>query len=155
MPSYSNPSSVTVTVWVRPCHSRTSRAPGFRLRPGGGANPTRGLEHLCQRLQLATGRLAESAVFDFLKAIADRTDQQVATDPWRLAAVQPPPFAAQLIKVGPVPAKLRRGRRCRLHRSLDHGLCGRTVGGVGLRLRLPGFADDDAVDAIAIALLGI
>src|ERR1700730_6202326 len=39
VPAYSNPSSVTVTVCVRPRHSLTRRAPGFRLRHGAG--PTR------------------------------------------------------------------------------------------------------------------
>ena len=102
MPAYSNPSSVTVTVWVRPCHSRTSRAPGFRLRPGSGATRPVGPEHLRQRLQLATRRLAEPAVFDFLKPVADAADQQVAADPRRLAAVKPPPFAAELIETGVV-----------------------------------------------------
>jgi hypothetical protein len=37
VPTYSKPSSATVTVWVHPCHSRTSLAPGFKLRPGSGA----------------------------------------------------------------------------------------------------------------------
>src|ERR1700738_939363 len=38
-PATSTPSSVIVTVWVRPRHSRTRRVPGFRLRLGAG--PTR------------------------------------------------------------------------------------------------------------------
>ena len=70
--------------------------PGARLQAeaGIGADPACGPEHLRQRLQLATRRLAEPTVLDFLKPVADPPDQQVATDPWRLAAVKPPPFAA-------------------------------------------------------------
>ena len=37
MPWNSKPSSVTQTVWVRLCHSRTRREPGLILGPGGGA----------------------------------------------------------------------------------------------------------------------
>ena len=70
--------------------------PGARLQAEAGirGDPACGPEHLRQRLQLATRRLAEPAVLDFLEPVADPPDQQVATDPWRLAAVKPPPFAA-------------------------------------------------------------
>ena len=81
---------------------RVSAAMPFANQPGArleaeawiGCNPARGLEHLRQCLQLATRRFAEPAVFDFLEAIADPSDQQVATEPWRLAAIKPPPFTA-------------------------------------------------------------
>src|SRR5208337_2116413 len=36
-PSNSKPSSVTTTAWVRPCHSRTRRAPGLIRGCAGGA----------------------------------------------------------------------------------------------------------------------
>ena len=35
-----------------------------------------------------------------LKAVADASDQQIATDPWRIAMVKPPPFAPELVKAG-------------------------------------------------------
>ena len=75
---------------------------GLQAEAGIGSDPTCGLEHLRQRLQLATSRLAESAMLDFLEAVADPPDQQVATEPGRLTAVKPLPFAAQLLKVGAV-----------------------------------------------------
>ncbi len=34
-------------------------------------------------MQFATGRLAEPAVLDFLKSVAERKDKEVAADPWR------------------------------------------------------------------------
>jgi len=73
MPAYSNPSSEI------------------------GGDSARGPEHLRQRLQLATGGLAESPVLDFLETVTDPPDQQVATNLWRLAAVKPPPFVTQFI----------------------------------------------------------
>ena len=74
--------------------------PGARLQAEAGSGPTRPVVRniFASVLQLATRRLAEPAVFDFLKPVADPADQQVATDPWRLAVVKPPPFAAQFIK---------------------------------------------------------
>ena len=74
--------------------------PGAWLQAETGirGDSARGPEHLRQRLQLATRRLAEPAVLDFLTPVADSAHQQVATDPWRLAAVKPPPFAAEFIK---------------------------------------------------------
>ena len=50
------------------------------------------------RLQLAARRLAEPAVFDFLKSVSECKDKEVAADLWRFAVVQPPPFAAQLLE---------------------------------------------------------
>ena len=41
-------------------------------------------------------------MLDFLEPVANSPDQQVATDPWRLAAIKPSPFAAQLIETGAV-----------------------------------------------------
>ena len=78
--------------------------PSARLQAETWIGATRpvGPEHLRERLQLATGRLAEPAVFDFLEPVADPADQQVATDPWRLAAIKPSPFAAKLIETGVV-----------------------------------------------------
>ena len=61
-----------------------------------------GPEHLRESLQLASRRLAESAVSDFLEPVADSSDQQVATDPWRLAPIKPLPFAAKLVETGVV-----------------------------------------------------
>ena len=75
---------------------------GLQAETGIGSDPACGLEHLRQCPQLATRRLAESAMLDFLEAVADPPDQQVATEPGRLTAVKPPPFAAQLLKVGAV-----------------------------------------------------
>ena len=57
-------------------------------------DPACGPEHFRQSLQLATRRLAEPAMLDFLEAVADPSDQQVAADPWRLTAIKPPPFTA-------------------------------------------------------------
>ena len=69
--------------------------------------------------------LAESAVLNFLEAVADPPDQQVATDFWRLAAVKPPPFAAEFIGAGAV-----RGRQLRWPRgqSLRVGAAGFVAG---------------------------
>jgi hypothetical protein len=39
---------------------------------------------------------------DFLETVADSSDQQVTTDPWRLAPLKPSPFAAELIETGVV-----------------------------------------------------
>jgi hypothetical protein len=41
-------------------------------------------------------------MLDFLKAVADTPDQQVTTDPWRLARIKSSPFAAELIETGVV-----------------------------------------------------
>ena len=56
------------------------------------------LEHLRESLQLAPRRFAEPAMLDFLEPVADSSDQQVTTDPWRLAPIKPSPFAAKLIE---------------------------------------------------------
>ena len=48
-----------------------------------GGDSARGSEHLRQRLQLATGGLAESPLLDFLETVTDPPDQQVATNLWR------------------------------------------------------------------------
>jgi hypothetical protein len=37
-------------------------------------------------------------MLDLLAPIANSSDQQVATDPWRLGAIKPSPFAAELIE---------------------------------------------------------
>ena len=101
--------------------------PGTWLQAEAGirGDPACGPEHLRQRLQLATGRLAESAVLKFLEPVADPPDQQVATDLWRLAAVKPPPFAAEFIGAGAV-----RGRQLRWPRgqSLRVGAVGSSPG---------------------------
>ena len=61
-----------------------------------------GPKHLRESLQLAPRRFAEPAILDFLEPIADSSDQQVTTDPWRLAPIKPSPFAAKLIETGVV-----------------------------------------------------
>ena len=63
-----------------------------------GADATCGSQCFRQRPQLATRRLAEPAVFNFLKPVANPEDQQVAADPRRITVVQAPPFAPQLVK---------------------------------------------------------
>ena len=55
-------------------------------------------EHLRQRLQLAPRRFAEPTMLDFLEAVADPPQQQIATDPWWLAVIKPSPFAAEFIE---------------------------------------------------------
>ena len=59
-----------------------------------------GPEHLRESLQLAPRRFAEPAMLDFLEPVADSSDQQVTTDPWRLAPIKPSPVAAKLIETG-------------------------------------------------------
>jgi len=49
-------------------------------------------------LQLATSRLAEPAVFDFLKSVTECKDKEVAADPRRLAVVQSPPLKTQFLE---------------------------------------------------------
>ena len=66
------------------------------------SDPAFGPEHLRKSLQLASRRLAETAVSDFLEAIANSSDQQVAAKLWRLAPIKPSPFAAELIENGVV-----------------------------------------------------
>ena len=61
-----------------------------------------GPEHLRESLQLAPRGFAEPAMLDFLEPVADSSDQQVTTDPWRLAPIKPSPFAAKLIETGVV-----------------------------------------------------
>ena len=46
-----------------------------------------GPEHLRKGLQLAPRRFAEPAGLDFLEPVADSSDQQVTTDPWRLVPI--------------------------------------------------------------------
>ena len=104
VPPYSNPSSVTVTVWVRPCHSRTSRAPGFRLRPGSGATRPSVRNIFASVFSLRRVDLPSPPCLDFLEPVADSSDQQVTADPWRLAPIKPSPFAAKLIETGVVEA---------------------------------------------------
>ena len=41
-------------------------------------------------------------MLDFLELVADASDQQVTTEPWRLAPIKPPPSAAKLIETGVV-----------------------------------------------------
>src|SRR4051812_22362463 len=45
------------------------------------ANSTRGSQGFCNRLQLATRRLAEPAVLHFLKPVSESKDKEIATDP--------------------------------------------------------------------------
>ena len=78
--------------------------PGARLQTEAwiGSDLASGPEHLRQRLQLATCGLAEPTVLEFLEPVPDPPDQEVTTDPWRLAAIKPSPFAAQVIDTGAV-----------------------------------------------------
>jgi hypothetical protein len=61
-----------------------------------------GPEHFGQSLELAARRLAEPTMFKLLASIGDPANYQIAADPWGLAAVEPPPFAAKLIDTGAV-----------------------------------------------------
>ena len=72
---------------------------GLQAEARRRANPARRPQGLRYRLQLATGRLAKPAVFDFLKSVTERKDKEVAADPRRFAVVQPPPFATQVLEV--------------------------------------------------------
>ena len=78
--------------------------PGARLQAETWirSNSAFGPEHLRESLQLAPCRFAEPAMLDFLEPVADPPDQQVATDPWRLARIKPSPFVTKLIEVGVV-----------------------------------------------------
>jgi hypothetical protein len=49
-------------------------------------------------LQLAARRLAEPAVFEFLKSITQRKDKEAAADLWRFAVILLTPFETQLLK---------------------------------------------------------
>jgi hypothetical protein len=53
------------------------------------------LQGLRQGLQLAPGRFAEPAMFDFLKSVPERKDKQIAADLRWLSVVETPPFAPQ------------------------------------------------------------
>ena len=89
---------------------RVSAAMPFAHQPGARlqaetwirSDPAFGPEHLRESLQLAPRRFAEPAMLDFLEPVADSSDQQVTTDPWRLAPIKPSPFAAKLIDPGVV-----------------------------------------------------
>ena len=78
--------------------------PGARLQAETWirSNSAFGPEHLRESLQLAPRRFAEPAMLDFLEPVANSSDQQVTTDPWRLAPIKPSPFAAKLIETGVV-----------------------------------------------------
>jgi hypothetical protein len=116
VPAYSNPPSVTVTVCVRPRHSRTRRAPGFRLRLGAG--PTRPVVRKAFAIVCSLRRVALPSP-QFLKSVTEGKDKQVATDPRRFTVAEPPPFAPQLLKAErPDAINLARDRLC-VHRS--HG----------------------------------
>ena len=78
-----------------------------------GSNPTRRPQGLCYRLQLAARRLAEPAVFDFLKFITERKDKEAAADLWRFAVILLTPFETQLLKAeGPDAIELALDRSC-------------------------------------------
>ena len=62
------------------------------------ANLARRPQRLRHRLQLAADRLREAAALDLLKPVTERENKQIAADPRRLAAMQPPPFAAQMLE---------------------------------------------------------
>ena len=66
-------------------------------------------------------------MLDFLETVADPSDQQVATDPWRLAVIKPSPLAAQLIEAGVVQGV---GWPWRGAIRIGAGLAGRSVTGV-------------------------
>ena len=88
-----------MTEWIRPCHSRTSRAPGFKrgnagfgvdappalARIGGGRGP-------CETLPRP---LRQPAQFEFLQTIRQGSHEQIAADARRLRAKEPSPFLAQ------------------------------------------------------------
>ena len=61
-----------------------------------------GPEHLRESLQLAPCGFAKPAMLDFLEPVAHSSDQQVTTDPWRLAPIKPSPFTTKLIETGVV-----------------------------------------------------
>ena|SRR5689334_4050723 len=87
---------------------RVSAAVPFAYQPGTWlkaetwirSGSTFGPEHLRESLQLAARRFAEPAMLDFLEPVADSSDQQVTTEPWRLAPIKPSPFTAKLIETG-------------------------------------------------------
>ena len=87
---------------------------GLQAEARYGANPSRCLQGLRHRLQLAPGRLAEPAMRDFLKSVPERKDKQVAADPRRFSVVEPPPFAPQLLE-----AERPKASRSRLRSRLD------------------------------------
>ena len=66
-------------------------------------HPARCPEHLRQCLELSAGRLTEPTVLKLLAPIGDPAKEKIAADPWGLAAVKPPPFAAELVKAGACP----------------------------------------------------
>ena len=93
------------------CHGdRVSAAMPFAHQPGARlqaetwirSDSAFGPEHLRESLQLAPRGFAEPAMFEFLEPVADSSDQQVTTGPWRLALIKPSPFAAKLIETGVV-----------------------------------------------------
>ena len=47
-------------------------------------------------------RFAEPAMLDFLEPVADSSEQQVTTDPWRLPPIKLSPFTAKLTEAGVV-----------------------------------------------------
>jgi hypothetical protein len=76
--------------------------PGARLQAETWirSNSAFGPKHFRESVQLAPRRFAEPAMLDFLEPVADSSDQQVTTDPWRLAPIEPSPFMAKLVKAG-------------------------------------------------------
>ena len=78
--------------------ARTRRAPGVQAEARRWAYPAGFGQGLRHRLQPAPGRLAEPAMRDFLKPVTEGKDKQVAADFRRLAVVEPPPFAPQVLE---------------------------------------------------------
>ena len=67
-------------------------------------------------------------MLDLLPSIADSSDQQVATDPWWLAAIKPSPIAAELIEAGVVQReRWARLREIRIGAGLAATAPGRSV----------------------------
>jgi hypothetical protein len=86
---------------VRPRHSRTRRAPGFRLRLG--VAPTRPVVRNAFAIVCSLRRVAlpRPPLFDFLNPVSESKDKEIATDPRRINEVQPSPFETQLRGMAP------------------------------------------------------
>ena len=66
---------------------------GLQAKAWRCANPSGRSQGLCYRLQLATRRLAEPAVLDFLKSVTERKGKEVAADLWWFAGATFSSFA--------------------------------------------------------------
>jgi hypothetical protein len=67
-----------------------------QLRAGGRRQASACLQLRGEGRQLPSGRFAHPAKVQLLQAVGDAADEEIATEAWRLAPVEPPPLCTKL-----------------------------------------------------------